>query len=314
MGLSPDRSSGRIFFFRVSFVYWLLFWYLFLPCVTAVACKRIKARSHTCNKGDILDSFTWHFFFFSFSFFVFFSFLLVPLISSPSHFIGFSFLLLLLTGSLSPHFFFFSSLLRCLLLISSSSPHCFVVSFSFLLLLLTASLSPSHSSLLRCLLLISSSSPHCFVVSFSFLLLLLTASLSPSHSSLLRCLLLISSSSPHCFVVSFSFLLLLLLGGLIHWYPIICARLQTNVVLMVNAENGEISRLLSKGLPETLPEKRRFTTVLPQVKVSRCKSVPYVGWGKSDGWWWCWWEMWMKVKKDGGVNDGGFDDGNDGWL
>ena len=146
-------------------------------------------RSHTCNKGDVLDSFTLHFFFFSFSFFVFFSFLLVPLISSASHFISFSFLLLLIASS------------------------------------------------------------------------------SPSHSS----------SSVLFFCFSFSFLCLLLLGGLIHWYPIISACLQTNVVLMVNAENGEISRLLSRGLPETLPEKRRFTTVLPQVKVSRCRSVPDVG-------------------------------------
>ncbi|KAL8625507.1 hypothetical protein ACOMHN_014596 [Nucella lapillus] len=40
----------------------------------------------------------------------------------------------------------------------------------------------------------------------------------------------------------------------------------TNVVLTVNVENGEISRLLSDGLPETPPEKRRFTTVMPQVK------------------------------------------------
>lgn len=40
----------------------------------------------------------------------------------------------------------------------------------------------------------------------------------------------------------------------------------TNVVLVVNAENGEITRLLSDGMPETPPEKRRFTTVMPQVK------------------------------------------------
>ncbi|KAK7090090.1 von Willebrand factor A domain-containing protein 8-like [Littorina saxatilis] len=40
----------------------------------------------------------------------------------------------------------------------------------------------------------------------------------------------------------------------------------TNVVLMVNVESGEIRRLLSEGLPETPPEKRRFTTVMPQAK------------------------------------------------
>jgi hypothetical protein len=43
---------------------------------------------------------------------------------------------------------------------------------------------------------------------------------------------------------------------------------QTNVVLKINTENGEITRLCSDGLPETPPEKRRFTTVMPQVKVS----------------------------------------------
>ncbi|XP_076454368.1 von Willebrand factor A domain-containing protein 8-like [Babylonia areolata] len=40
----------------------------------------------------------------------------------------------------------------------------------------------------------------------------------------------------------------------------------TNVVLVVNVENGEITRLLSEGMPETPPEKRRFTSVMPQVK------------------------------------------------
>ena len=103
-------------------------------------------------------------------------------------------------------------------------------------------------------------------VTESFLLLLISY---PSHffsSSFL--LLLISYPSPsHIFCFS-------CFVGLPHW--ILSACLQTNVVLMVNAENGEISRLLSKGLPETQPEKRRFTTVLPQVKVSRCRSVPDV--------------------------------------
>ncbi|XP_025079335.1 von Willebrand factor A domain-containing protein 8-like isoform X2 [Pomacea canaliculata] len=40
----------------------------------------------------------------------------------------------------------------------------------------------------------------------------------------------------------------------------------TNVVLMVNMDSGDVTRLLSDSLPETPPEKRRFTTVMPQVK------------------------------------------------
>ena len=39
-GSNPCRSGGRIFFSRVSFLFWLLFQYLFHPRVTAVAHKR----------------------------------------------------------------------------------------------------------------------------------------------------------------------------------------------------------------------------------------------------------------------------------
>ena len=39
-GLNPCWSSRRIFFSRVNFLCWLLFWYLFHPRVTAVAHKR----------------------------------------------------------------------------------------------------------------------------------------------------------------------------------------------------------------------------------------------------------------------------------
>ena len=36
--------SGRIFFFRVNLLCWLLFWYLFHPCVTAVECKTKRSQ------------------------------------------------------------------------------------------------------------------------------------------------------------------------------------------------------------------------------------------------------------------------------
>ena len=42
-GSNPYWSGGRIFFSRVSFLCWLLFWYLFHPHVTAVACKRPRS-------------------------------------------------------------------------------------------------------------------------------------------------------------------------------------------------------------------------------------------------------------------------------
>ena len=48
-GLSPCRSSGRIFFSRVSFLFWLLFRYLFWPRVTAVARKRSWSFCQKCR-------------------------------------------------------------------------------------------------------------------------------------------------------------------------------------------------------------------------------------------------------------------------
>ena len=39
-GSNPCWSSGRIFFSRVNFLCWLLFWYPFHPRAIAVACKR----------------------------------------------------------------------------------------------------------------------------------------------------------------------------------------------------------------------------------------------------------------------------------
>ena len=43
MGSSPGRSGGRIFFFRVNFLCWLLFWYPFNPCVTTAAHNRSQS-------------------------------------------------------------------------------------------------------------------------------------------------------------------------------------------------------------------------------------------------------------------------------
>ena len=48
-GSSPCRSSGRIFSSWVNFLCWLLFWYPFHPCVTAVACKRSQSFCQKCN-------------------------------------------------------------------------------------------------------------------------------------------------------------------------------------------------------------------------------------------------------------------------
>ena len=42
-GSNPCWSGGRIFFSRVNFLCWLLFWYLFHPRVTAVAHKRPRS-------------------------------------------------------------------------------------------------------------------------------------------------------------------------------------------------------------------------------------------------------------------------------
>ena len=50
-GSNPCRSGGRIFFSRVNFLCWLLFWYVFHPCVTTVACTR--CNQHTIEEGII---------------------------------------------------------------------------------------------------------------------------------------------------------------------------------------------------------------------------------------------------------------------
>ena len=49
VGSNPCRSSGRIFFFRVDFLCWLLFQYPFHPRVTAVAHKRSWSFSQKCR-------------------------------------------------------------------------------------------------------------------------------------------------------------------------------------------------------------------------------------------------------------------------
>ena len=43
------RSGGRIFFSRVNFLCWLLFWYPVHPCDTAVACKRSRSFCQKCR-------------------------------------------------------------------------------------------------------------------------------------------------------------------------------------------------------------------------------------------------------------------------
>ena len=45
-GSSPGRSGGIIFFSRVNFLCWLLFWYLFHPRVT---CKRSQSFCQKCR-------------------------------------------------------------------------------------------------------------------------------------------------------------------------------------------------------------------------------------------------------------------------
>ena len=47
-GSNPCRSGGRIFFSKVNFLCWLLFWYLFHPHVTAVTCKRSRSFCQKC--------------------------------------------------------------------------------------------------------------------------------------------------------------------------------------------------------------------------------------------------------------------------
>ena len=49
MGFNPCRSSGRIFFSRVSFLCSLLFWYSFHPQVTTEACKRSQPFCLKCK-------------------------------------------------------------------------------------------------------------------------------------------------------------------------------------------------------------------------------------------------------------------------
>ena len=49
MSLNPRRSGGRIFFSSVNFLCWLLFRFLFHPCVTAVACKRSRSLCQKCR-------------------------------------------------------------------------------------------------------------------------------------------------------------------------------------------------------------------------------------------------------------------------
>ena len=48
-GSNPCRSGGRIFFSRVNFLCWLLFRYLFHPCVTTVARKRPWSFRQKCR-------------------------------------------------------------------------------------------------------------------------------------------------------------------------------------------------------------------------------------------------------------------------
>ena len=60
-GSSPSRNGGRIFFSRVNFLCWLLFWYPFYPCVTAVACKRSQSfcRLQLNTHTPYLYGFEW---------------------------------------------------------------------------------------------------------------------------------------------------------------------------------------------------------------------------------------------------------------
>ena len=50
VGLNPRRSGGRIFFSWVNFMCWLLFWYLFHPCVIAEARKRSRSFCQKCRR------------------------------------------------------------------------------------------------------------------------------------------------------------------------------------------------------------------------------------------------------------------------
>ena len=48
-GSNPCWSGGRIFFSRVGFLCWLLFRYLFHPCLTTVARKRSRSFCQKCR-------------------------------------------------------------------------------------------------------------------------------------------------------------------------------------------------------------------------------------------------------------------------
>ena len=62
MGSNPCKSSGRIFLSGVNFLCWLLFRYLFHPCVTTVACKRPQSFCQKCRwhtHAPYICGFTW---------------------------------------------------------------------------------------------------------------------------------------------------------------------------------------------------------------------------------------------------------------
>ena len=48
-GSNPCWNGGRIFFSRVNFLCWLLFRYLFHPCVTTVARKKSRSFCQKCR-------------------------------------------------------------------------------------------------------------------------------------------------------------------------------------------------------------------------------------------------------------------------
>ena len=48
LGSSRGRSGQRIFFSRVNYLCWLLFWYLFHPRMTAAACERSWSLPQKC--------------------------------------------------------------------------------------------------------------------------------------------------------------------------------------------------------------------------------------------------------------------------
>ena len=49
LGSIPGRSGGRLFFFRVIFLYCRLFWYLFFHSFAAVAHKRSQSFCQKCK-------------------------------------------------------------------------------------------------------------------------------------------------------------------------------------------------------------------------------------------------------------------------